>query len=286
MTYNILSGARPPSAFPRVRPVDLRFENRLPVLAEWIKWARPDVLAIQENERMRAPIRRPLYRLLPLLPGYSATLLDSDIPILYRSAAFKLVASGIRTISTHRRRRFGGWCRLSHRATGREILAANTHLLSGESAAARRTRLKSLDVFTALLRDVNPDPAVPLVLLGDFNSYNDYNDVGRIDAMAPLYQAGLRNSADIAEQHPTDLIGASSSNRLGAEVDGRWKFGAIRRGGHTLDYIWVDPAISVRSWQVVTGPGVRQVGDAFFFAPGPVPSDHCPVLAELSVPKH
>ena len=284
MTYNILSGARPPSAFPRVRPVDLRFENRLPVLAEWINWARPDVLAIQENEPMRAPIRRPLHRLLPLLPGYRAVHADTNIPILYRSAVFDLVASDIRTISTHRKKRFGAWCRLAHRNTGREILAANTHLLSGESAASQRTRLKSLDVLTAWLRQVNPDPDVPLILLGDFNTYNDYNADGRIAALAPLYRAGLRNSVDVADRHTTAVIGASSSNRFGAEVDGRWKFGAIRTGAHTLDYIWVDPAVSVRSWQVVTGPGVQEVDGAFFFAPGPLPSDHCPVLAELRLP--
>jgi endonuclease/exonuclease/phosphatase family metal-dependent hydrolase len=284
MTYNILSGARPPSAFPRVSPVDLRFENRLPVLAEWVSWARPDVLAVQENEPMRAPIVRPLHRLMPMLPGYRAIHADSNIPILYRTEAFHLVAAGIRTISTHRKKRFGAWCRLLSRTTGREILVANTHLLSGDSAAAQRTRKQSLEVFTTRLREVNRDPGVPLVLLGDFNSYNDYNSAGRIDSMTPLYRVGLRNSVDVADRDITAVPGASSSNRFGAKVGGRWKFGAIRTGAHTLDYIWVDPTFAVRSWQVVTGPGVRQVGDAFYFAPGPVPSDHCPVLAELSLP--
>ena len=284
MTYNILTGARPPSAFPRVRPADLRFEKRLPVLAEWINFAHPDVLAIQENEPMRGPVRRPLHRLLPLLPGYRAVLADTNIPILYRSSVFELVGSDIRTISTHRKRRFGAWCRLAHRKSGKEILVANTHLLSGDSAAAQRTRLKSLEVLTSWLQKVNTGPGVPVALLGDFNSYNDYNATGRLDAMAPLYRMGLRDSVEIADLHTSEVIGASSTNRFGATVDGRWTFGAIRTGNHTLDYIWVDRAFAVRSWQVVTGPGVRQVRDAFFFAPGPLPSDHCPVLAELSLP--
>ncbi|MGV8908749.1 MAG: endonuclease/exonuclease/phosphatase family protein [Propionicimonas sp.] len=284
MTYNILTGARPPSAFPRVRPADLRFANRLPVLAEWINFARPDVLAIQENEPMRGPVRRPLHGLLPLLPGYRAVLADTNIPILYRSSVFELVGSDIRTISTHRRKRYGAWCRLAHRKSGQEILVANTHLLSGSSASAKRTRRKALDVLTSWLEKVNTGTRVPLVLLGDFNTYNDYNAAGRIDAMAPLYRMGLRDSVGIADLNTSDVVGASSTNRFGSKVDGRWTFGAIRTGAQMLDYIWVDRAFAVRSWQVVTGPGVHQVRDDYFFAPGTVPSDHNPVLAELSLP--
>lgn len=283
MTYNILSGARPPSAFPRVEPRDLLFENRLPVLAEWITHASPDVLGIQENERMRAPIHRPLRRLLPLLDGYRAVQADTNIPIVYRAAAFEPLASGIRVISTQRHVRYGTWCRLRHSTTGDQILVANTHLDPHQGEDVVRVREASLTTLVAWLATINEDPNLPLVLCGDFNSPNDRDPDGHIHGMAPLYESGLRNSADIAAAITSAVPGAATLNGMGAAVDGIWRYGAIRHDARMIDYIWVSPDVDVRAWQVITGPSIRTIDGQPYFAAGPVPSDHCPVLAEVRI---
>ncbi len=284
MTYNILSGARPPSAFPKVQPSDLKFENRAPVLAEWIMAARPDVLAVQENEPMRAPIRRPLRRLLPLLDGYRAVQPNSDIPILYRASAFEVLDSGLRVISRKRHVRYGAWCRLRQRSSEQQVVVANTHLDPHQSAAAFRAREASLEVLTDWLRAVNVHRHLPTLLMGDFNTPFEFGSDGRIHGLGPLYDAGLRNSEEIAGHVTSAVPGASSLNSMGAVVNGSWRYGAVRRTGTRMDYIWVGPEFTVDTWQVVTGPGVRKVDGAPFFANGPVPSDHNPVLAEVSLP--
>lgn len=284
MTYNILTAARRASDSPRVTPADISFANRAPVLASWIRDAAPDVLALQENERVRTPTRRPLQRLLPLLPGYGSVQADSDIPILYRTASFEALDSGVRLISKRRHRRYGTWCRLRHRRSGHEVLVANTHLDPHQGAEVTRIREASLRVLLGWLAAVNAKSELPLMVLGDFNTSNDYDADGHIRGLGPLYERGLRNSVDVAVTTVSDVPGAASFNGLGDVVDGKWRYGAIRQDGRTIDYIWVSTPYEVRTWQVVTGPGVRVIDGALYFASGPVPSDHCPVKVEVSLP--
>lgn len=284
MTYNILTGARPPSAFPRVEPSDVRFENRLPGLAEWISGATPDVLAIQENERMPGPVIRPLRRILPLLDGYRAVHPDSNIPILYRADVFAPGGRGIRVISRRRHIRYGSWCRFTHLDTGHQILVANTHLDPHQSAAVFRVRIASLEVLTGWLAEVNEGRNLPVVVLGDFNTPNERDSDGRIHGLTPLYESGLRNSAEIARTTSSAVPGAATLNGMGSRIDGAWRYGAIRHDGRMMDYIWVGSQYRVLNWEVVTGPGLRSIDGAPFFAAGPVPSDHCPVLARVSLP--
>lgn len=283
MTYNTLSGARGVSAFPRVRASEISFANRLPVLAEWILDARPDVLGMQENEPMAAPVLRPLRGLLPLLKGYAAVQDDCDVPILYRTSVFRAVDSGFRELSRKRLVRNGTWARLEHRATGAEVMVANTHLDPGDSDAAKRQRVVELEALVDWVAEANTD-GLPLVVLGDLNTPDNRDADGRIKRMDPLYGAGLRNSADVAEAILTKVPGATTYGGVGAEVDGTWRYGAIRRTGRAIDYIWVDPAARVLGYQVYTGPKLRTVDGAAFFPGDVVPSDHCPVVADLSLP--
>ncbi len=283
MTYNTLSGARSRSAFPHARASDIRFENRVPVLAEWILDARPDVLAIQENEPMRAPILRPLRSLLPLLHGYAAVQPDCDVPILYRTSVFRVADSGFRVLSRKRLVRNGTWARLVHKATGAELMVANTHLDPGDGDGAVRQRIVELEILTEWVTEANTGGA-PLVLLGDFNVRDTRDRDGLVRNVDPVYAAGLRNSADVAEKITTKVSDASTFGGLGTEVAGKWRYGAIRRTGQAIDYIWVGQDVRVRAYQVYTGPSVRTIDGAAFFAEGVVPSDHCPVVADLSVP--
>lgn len=287
MTWNILTGARSANSFRRHVPAsELRLASRLPVLAEWITRADPDVLGLQENEPMGGPWHRPLNGLLPRLPqGLRAVHADTDVPILYRTSRFTVSRSGISTISTAHFRRSCSWAILTEGRSGSDLLVANTHLDSGESARMNRIRRASLSELVRVVAEADPGGTLPLVLLGDFNTITHRRPgEGLPRVFEPLTRLGLVNSWTITATDSSLIPDAATMNSLGTEVEGRWTYGAVRHDGFTLDYIWCGPGIAVRDWQVITGPGVRTTDGFPFFAKGPLPSDHCPVRVELSIP--
>jgi len=286
MTYNILSGTRTASDFNRRAPaVPVHFGNRLPVLAEWIKDADPEILAVQENEPMRRPVRLPLRALLPELPKFSAVHAESDVPILFRKGRFAVKSSGIRTISTAHLRRFCSWAVLTSSESGRDILVANTHLDPGMNLRMDVIRKASLGVITDMLTRLNPSGDLPVLLLGDFNARTHRGGADDTTSVFdPLVRMGLVNSWEIAQTDLTAVPLAATLNGLGTEVRGRWTYGAVRHDGYTIDYLWCGPGITVRDWQVITGPRTREIDGFPFFATGPVPSDHCPLLAQVGIP--
>jgi endonuclease/exonuclease/phosphatase family metal-dependent hydrolase len=97
-----------------------------------------DVIGLQENEAT-APARLPLVALAPLLPNYSAVL------------------------------RRVAWAWLVHRRTGRELLAANTHLDPFQRADLDAARLVEVAAIVELLDVIDPQRRTPAVLTGDLN---------------------------------------------------------------------------------------------------------------------
>ena len=286
MTWNILSGTRTAGDFNRLAPArPVHFGNRLPVLARWITDADSDILAVQENEPMGAPVHFPLRALMPLLPAFSAVHADSDVPILFRKGRFGLKRGGVATISETNLRRRCSWAVLTSSESGTDFLVANTHLDPGMNHRMDVIRKTSLAVIADLLKRLNPDGELPVMLLGDFNARTHRTGPDRTTTVFdPLVRMGLVNSWDITGADLSVVPSAATLNGLGTEVRGRWTYGALRHDGYTIDYVWCGPGIDVSSWQVVTGPGVRDLGGQPFFAAGPVPSDHCPVLVKVAVP--
>ena len=160
---------------------------------------------------------------------------------------------------------------------------ANTHLDPFQLLPQAKARSAEVSLVISQLRRLNPGWKVPTVLLGDLNTRSDETRSIYRDALVKLPNAGLRNAAPIAARDASRVPRASSKNDFGTEIDGRWRYRAIRTDAMTYDYAFVSPGITARNWQVVTGPGVRRIDGHPFFADGPVPSDHCPVQVELSV---
>ena len=44
-----------------------------------------------------------------------------------------------------------------------------------------------------------------------------------------------------------------------------------------------DPLVRVHDWEVVTGPDVRTIDGHPYFADEPLPSDHLPVMASVTL---
>lgn len=286
MTWNTLTGARGAGSFrQRIPSSDLRFASRIPVLVEWITDADPDVLGLQENEPMGPPWHRPVNGLMPHLQHLRAIHADTDAPILYRPSRFTLQDSGYSTISTAHFRRVCTWVILRSVRTGTDLLVANTHLDSGENKRMNRIRRASLTELAKVVERVNPDATLPLLLLGDFNTITHRRvGEGLPRVFEPLTWLNLVNSWTITARDSTAVAGAATMNSFGTQVDGRWRYRALRHDGFTLDYLWCGPGITVRDWQVLTGPRTREIDGFPFFAGGPIPSDHCPILAQVGIP--
>jgi endonuclease/exonuclease/phosphatase family metal-dependent hydrolase len=286
MTWNTLTGARGSGSFRRHVPAsDVRFASRIPVLVEWITGADPDVFGLQENEPMGPPWHRPVNGLLPRLPHLRAVHPGTDAPILYRPSRFTLKDSGVSTISTAHFHRVCTWVILASKRSGTDFLVANTHLDSGENPRMNRIRRASLVGLARVVEKVNPDATLPLVLLGDFNTITHRRTgEGLPHVFEPLTWLNLVNSWTITAQDSTAVPGAATMNSFGTEVDRRWTYRALRHDGFTLDYVWCGPGITVRDWRVITGPKLREIDGFPFFAAEPIPSDHCPILAQISLP--
>ena len=286
MTWNTLTGARAAGSFRRPIPsTDLAFAKRVPALVEWITSGDPDVFGMQENEPMGAPWHRPVRALLPRLPQLRGVHIDTDVPILYRHSRFTLKDSGVATISTAHFPRFCTWVILHSLQSGVDVLVANTHLDSGENPRMNRIRRASLVGVARALERVNPDATMPMMLLGDFNTITHRRTgEGLPRVFEPLTWLNLVNSWTITAKDSTTVPGAATMNSLGTEVDGRWRYRALRHDGFTLDYVWCGPGITVRDWRVLTGPATREIDGFPFFARGPIPSDHSPLRVEVSIP--
>ena len=284
MTFNLLTPNLTGADF-RAPVIDseVRLSSRVPVMARWIRDANPDIIGLQENEA-DPPRRLPLTLLAPLLPEYEVIRPRLNVPLLVRRKAFAVTSSGALDITQGRLSRHVAWYRVRHRRTGQELLVANTHLDPLQKAHRASQRAVEATEVAALLTKVNPGGALPVVLLGDLNVRADETRSRFVAPLTTLAGAGLKDAADIAALDVSRVPGAASLNSFGAAVDGRWTYRAIRTDGYRYDYVLVSRGIPVRTWQVVTGPGVRTIHGRPFFADGPVPSDHCPVQAELEFP--
>lgn len=284
MSFNVLTPTRGAADFdPSVPDDEVRLAARVPVMAAWIEGARPDVIGVQENEASSAAAL-PLPPLLDRLPGFTPVHADLDVPLLVRDSAYAVASADAADISQGYYARHLAWARLTSRATGRSLLVANTHLDPYQRPELARARAAEAGRIVSLLTALNPGWQVPTVLVGDLNTRPRDPRPEYAAALRTIGSAGLRDAADVARADTSRVPGAASVNGLGARVGGRWRYRAIRTDGFRYDYVFVSPGLGVPTWQVVTGPDVRRIDGHPFFADGPLPSDHCPVQADVVVP--
>jgi endonuclease/exonuclease/phosphatase family metal-dependent hydrolase len=137
---------------------------------------------------------------------------------------------------------------LRARGRGREFCLFNTHL----DNASQYARMRSVSLITARLAQF--DPALPLLVTGDFNAVAHRNPVH-----GALLDAGLVDTWDTARGR-----GATYGTFHG--------YRGITAGGDRIDWILATPDVKVlRTWMHT------------YAADGQYPSDHLPVQATVSL---
>ena len=140
---------------------------------------------------------------------------------------------------------------LTERQTGKCLLVVNTHF-DHRGVIARR---ESAALIGRHIKSVNSDKR-PVIVMGDLNC------LPKSDPYKALQQAGL----DDAMLHTKQAHKGPQSTWNG--------FGKAVHKGRRIDFIFVSPNVHVHSHEI----------DARMFK-GRFPSDHCPVIASLMIPK-
>ena len=268
---------------------DHRWQARASRVRQWLRATDADVVCFQEGFGTRDDEGRPSNLMVDMLPDRGWANIDHFLPIMFRASLLDLAAEGVVEIypgsKASRWQRYCTWARLRHRATGRELVVFNTHLQPFQTPQVARIRSATVSRLIATMRSVDAGYRLPAVLAGDFNARDDERRPVYADHLRKLTADGWRNASGIADRDLSEVPGARTHNGFGARASRTWYYRLISTSGRNIDYLWVRPGARVLDRQTYTGPGVRWLRVAGrrrpFFADGPVPSDHRPVLARI-----
>lgn len=251
MTYNLrYASNQQPNAWP----------DRRPLMQALITREAPDVIGTQEGlytQLQELAAGLPAYEWIGL--GRAGGSKDEFAAIFYRRDRLEPVAFDHFWLSAtpdvvgsitwgHTYRRMVTWVRFRERATGRVFEFWNTHF----DHQVEEARQKS----AALLRDrlAQTDPAVPLLLVGDFNC-----TAGRSRAYDILTQeAGLADTWALAARRQNEDLNTFNN------------FQPARHEGDRIDWILARRPAAVTEAAIVG-----------YNASAPFPSDHFPVTATV-----
>ena len=175
--------------------------------------------------------------------------------------------------------------RLRDRSSGRTVLVLNVHAHPVQTVQMARVRALGITRLVAVVRELDPKLAEPLVLMGDFNAGDKESRPVFRDHLTALSELGLADTAALAARDASDVPNANSLNKLTAQVAGVEVAKVVRRTARHVDYVWVPSRTEVSTWQVLSGPGVRWQrvrGERVPTWPGIIASDHSPVIAEFT----
>lgn len=191
-------------------------------------------------------------------------------PILYRTDVFNLVHTETKWLSeTPDTAGSKSWSSgsnrivtvavLDHKATGRRLLAANTHLDNASPTARANQIGVAVDIIQAVDAAYG-GPGLPVTLTGDFNAGE--TDAAYTGLVAEKYVADLRKLATTS-QVTSDLATYSGfSNEYSSRID----------------YVWVGPETNALATYTVNG---YKVVDNL--VDGVRVSDHRPVVGDLTL---
>ena len=242
---------------------------RLPILTDWLDAERPDVLCLQETKVQDKDFPMSAMESLGYGAIYKGQKSYNGVAILSRHTmdGVRYHLSGEEEEARYIEARI------------RDIPIINVYVPQGFAAGTERFQYK-LDWLQKLMTSVQSryDPALPLVLVGDFNVATDSRDVFDAEAMAgevgfhPDEQALMR---DLAAWGLVDLF--RKHHQEGGQYtfwDYRIPNAFKRKMGWRIDYILATPALAGRckgAW-IDTEPRTRQK-----------PSDHTFLIAELDL---
>ncbi len=254
MTFNVrYAHATPPNRWP----------DRRPAVRDMLVRQAPDVIGTQEA------LYPQLVDIAADLPGFQWIGLGREggsrgefMAVFYRTGRLDPLAYDHFWLSDtpevigsatwgNRVRRMVTWVRFRDRATGREFYLVNTHFDHETPEARRRSAELVLHRVRAL------EPALPVVLTGDFNASAPSDTVYRL-----LTAPGALVDTWRAAGHGEPPIGTFHG------------FGGLARagGGARIDWILTRGAVATLESAIVTD----SLGAQY-------PSDHFPVVARLQI---
>lgn len=314
MTFNIMLASKtanqvdPTSSNNAVPDSDVYWPNRADRMMDWIGYENPDIVGMQENYSFKDKPQIETVR-SAIEQTYQIVRSTDTNPILVRKAKYQVLGSGQFQINWKgkdgsRFNRYCTWAKLTDLPTGRTVYSFNTHTHPYQEDYAAKARSKGYDALIAGMKLVlgvsDLAVAAPWWLTGDFNARSDETRSVYRDHLTKLPAAGIVPAhARPGATETSEIMSASSYNGYGIKLGGRWRYHAIRtygyqtpekksgQEGYLYDYVWTQAAASVTSWRVCVGPGKRSLkaddGKYYpFFAHGPIPSDHNPMLANLT----
>jgi len=287
MTYNILGGLAPSNWYPMIPARELDPLVRAPLIADKISSAAPDLVGLQEYPVGSATAQR----IEAALSDYHWLPGPGEHAIAVKAERFDVLSNGAQKISTRGTLgsvfdRYADWVQLRERVSGRIVWFVNVHSHPWQTKAYAKVRSAAITELIGLISRLDPGYREPLVLAGDFNANSAERRPVFSDHLTKLRAAGLVDAATVARIDDSDVPGAESLNQMGAKVAGVKVGKVVSRGGRYIDYIWVPAAATVESWAVRSGPGVEwrtiRGQEQVPIWTGIIPSDHSPVLAEVS----
>jgi endonuclease/exonuclease/phosphatase family metal-dependent hydrolase len=278
MTYNILTltsdGTR--AAGGVISP----WSQRRTAAASYINQVNPDLIGIQEGASWTGAVRGPrqvddLVQVLGGTYGLAMTETPPSQPgyfrvgnyVLYKKAAWSPVGNGGRwDIGTlpEGGSRYGTYQVLRHRSSGASMLFVTTHLYTPGGLAGDRLRQQQTESLIAQSRAyAAAQGGLPIVYAGDFNSH----ELHALDG--PAVAMGRAKVADGFE------VSQTFANRQYNSANQYYRTPPAY--SDNVDHIFAGPGIGMRAWSQVL-----QLSAGTFR--GVIPSDHNPVLADLTVP--
>ena len=285
MTWNVLGGPVPDDWFPRIARDELDPMVRAPGVVAKVEVADPDVVGLQEFQNGTESAAW----ITEHLPGYTWLPGPDNHAIALRTTRFEVAATGNERVNTAGEQgaildRYVDWVRARDRVSGRTVLVLDLHAHAWQSPQLAAVRSLAIDRLVDLVGRLDPGLFEPLVLLGDFNARDDETRPTYRDHLVKLRAAGLVDAHAVAAKDTSDVRRASSLQLMAASVAGAPVAKVIRRKDQRIDYVWVPKGTTVRTWAVLSGPGVRWQRVRGVRVPawtGIVPSDHSPVVADL-----
>lgn len=233
--------------------------------AALIAYQAPDLIGMQEvllGQKRDLEAALPAYAMLGVARDDGREAGEFS-PLAYRAARFDVLASDTFWLSPTPGvpgkgwdaafPRVATWAVLRDKATGRRLRVLNTHF-DHVGEVARREAAKMIAAWVAM----GEWKALPTVVMGDFNAMPDTEPYSILADTA----TGLRDARLASAAPPYGPAGTFNAFRIDS--------GAAA----PIDHIFVSPGIAVARYGVIT----QHWG-------GRLPSDHYPVVVDLTLPR-
>ena len=278
MSYNILTlasdGTRAPGGV--ISP----WSQRRLAVASYINQVRPDLIGLQEGAAWTGAVRGPrqvddVVGVLGGTYGLASTETPPNQPgyfrvgayVLYKKTAWSPVGPGghwdIGKLPDGGSR-YGVYQVLRHQSSGALLLFVTTHLYTSGGLSGDRLRQQETESLIAQARAyATQQGGLPIVYAGDFNSHEMHTLDGPAVAMNRAKIAdGFWVSPNLANQQ------YNSANQY---------YRTPPAHADNVDHIFAEPGVGMRGWSQVL-----QLANGQFS--GVIPSDHNPVLTDLTIP--